>query len=756
MLIDLFIQAGWYTVPLKGKLERTATGDKTLPVFEMDWRKKYSSEFNVHKSRLAGAISGKKSGFIAVDCDNQVTYDLFRGLDPENDFHFVSKGKPTGGGTIIYAYTEEVGGFKLTTESIRLDFYSDEGFVYLPTEDNRTKESWSGKTSLPELRPIPDTVLAVLKTFKLKTAAAGVVAKGQDTRHTISNRLAPMLETFVKSKKYDPILFKVITPRAFRDLPSYVSKGHLHPDDVPRGRGSEYLSKVSAVLGADISVNVELYTNSMMLLFELGERFKHWDKKKLMKTVIEPMIEGRSSVDGQVIWQYDQHWEKMGFIATSTNGDYLESFYDDVKGIYYLINYTVPYVRTFSDKRPVMTVLKTLLGRAITEMQYDSTKQIIRTHLNPAVEFGHVEGSDEFNLFRQTQELSVLNDPSGYKDQYVRPECTIRFFESFIPDDRMRAYVLSFIRTKMTTFKYSPVILYFIGKPGSGKDTFVEILRRILSPEYVSKPDTKVFLEQYNGWMIDKYVVQLDEYGNKLVRASDKQEVLGKLKAYTGSSEMQVRAMRADGFNYRHSITFVLTANSNPLPLEVDDRRVCFASTPNKLKDQDWVLEAGGISHVQEQIKRETMDFCYYLGTEVNSLSSDDYVFPPETADKDDLILNSLPAVDQLVLFAQNNRWDEMLTLADEYGVEDFHRGWEKNRLDDEKVAELYQAMTDGAGVHRTIIHKLKGIGVHRQHTTRMGSNAFYYQIEGLNRFKPSTGGDGGPVSFDKSGIKGL
>ena len=125
-----------------------------------------------------------------------------------------------------------------------------------------------------------------------------------------------------------------------------------------------------------------------------------------MATIINPMIEGRSSVDGHAIWQYDQHWEQMGFIATALNGDYVESFYDDIKGAYYLINYTIPYIKVYNDKRPLLTTIKTLLGRQIGELQYDSVKQIIRTDINPNLEFGHVEDCDRFNLFRQTPELS--------------------------------------------------------------------------------------------------------------------------------------------------------------------------------------------------------------------------------------------------------------------------------------------------------------------------------------------------------------
>lgn len=754
MLIDLFIKAGWHTVPMKGKLERLENGKKTLPHMEEEWRKKYTANFNEERVRLAGAISGAKSGFIAIDCDNDVTYTIFKALDPDYSFHFVSKGKPAGGGTIIYRYTPDVGGFKLSNGTLALDFYSDEGFIYLPTEDNYTKESWEGTVELPVLNDAPPAVLAMLSTLKSKSAASGVV-NTPAIRHTISNRLAPMLETFVKVKKYDAQLFKIITPYSFRDLPTYITKGHLHPEDIPAGRGSEYLSKVSAILGADISVSVELYTNTMMLINSFWS--DPMEKTQLLKTIINPMIEERSTVDGKTIWQYDPHWEKMGFIATTLNGNYIESFYDDVKGLYYLVNYTVPYVRTYSDKRPLITTLKTLLGRPVTETTYDTSKQLIRTSLNPSLEFGHIEGGDQFNLFRQTQELHILNNPAPYKSQYQRPNTIIKYFESLIPDDFVRSYVLSFIKTKLTTFKYSPVMLYMIGKPGSGKDTMVGILRTILGQDYVAKPDTKVFLEQYNGWMIDKYIIQLDEYGNKLNRMSDKQEVLGKLKAYTGSAELQIRAMRSDGYNYLHCTTFIVTANSNPLPIETDDRRVCFIKTPNKLEREDWVIEQGGITVVQAAIKAEIMDFCYYLGTEIKTLRADDYVIAPYTSDKDNLIVDCMPAAEKIAYYIQNSKFEALAEWAVEYNIVDFTAGWDKGRLEDEKLQDLYSAVTEGQGLAHTVIRKLKELGLSRSHTTRMGSNSFYYQIPELHKYKATASNTKVENPFEQpKEIKGL
>lgn len=758
MLVKLFIDAKWFTVPLKGKLERLDNGKKTIPDFEKDFREKYAKNFNTKETKLAGAITGSISGIVAIDCDNQVTYDLFKAFDPDYTFHFISKGKPSGGGTIIYKYVDDIGTFKLANGDIALDFYSDGGFIYLPGENNNTKESWADREELPELREVPPQIIALLRTFKQKVPVLAKDTKAHKET-IISNRLAPMLETFVVKGKYDPILFKIITPYTFRDIQQYVTKGHLHPNDVPQGRGSEYLSKVSAILGADISVSIELYTKVMMLINSLWD--DPMEKGKLNATIINPMIEGKAAIDGNPIWQYDEHWQLMGFVATSLNGDYIESFYDDAKGLYYLINYTYPYVKSYSDKSSIIKVLKTIMGRPLTEGVYDSTKQLVRTMINPALEFGHVEGTDKFNMFRQTPELNVLNHPETYKEQYQRPNIIIKYFESLVPDDTMRAYLLSFLKTKLTTFSYSPVILYFIGKPGSGKDTFCNILSMILGHDYVSKPETKIFLEQYNGWLADKYFVQLDEYGNKLTRASDKQEVLGKLKSYTGSERLNIRDMRATAYDILHSITFIITANKNPLPVEVDDRRFAFLKTPNILTNEQWVADIGGIAVAQSRIKSEIMDFCYYLATEIDSLHMDKYTKAPETEDREELILNNLPAAEKLVYYLNTNKYQELLELAYMYGIDNFNEGWDKNRLWEDNLAKLYEAMTDGAGELKTIIRQMKNLNIRREHTTKNYQNAFFYYIDGLCLFKADeTGGfrpqadEGSPVGPIK--IKGL
>ena len=236
--------------------------------------------------------------------------------------------------------------------------------------------------------------------------------------------------------------------------------------------------------------------------------------------------------------------------------------------------------------------------------------------------------------------------------------------------------------------------------------------------------------------MIDRFFIQLDEYGNKLTKHSERQEALGKIKAYTGSDEIQIRAMRQDGFNYKHRITFISTANSNPLPIENEDRRILYIKTPNKLSTQEWVINSGGIAHVYETIFTEIMDFCYFLATEVENLKLDDYVQPLETPDKDKLILDNMPAIEQIAYYVKNSNWDAIKELALECGITTFDETWEVNKLQDEKLQELYTVMTEGNGSPRVVVKMMKDLGHSRLHSTKHGSNVFYYLINELHNYK--------------------
>ena len=159
--IEPYMKLGWHTVPLKGKLERLPDGKKTIPKFEEGWRDKYTKEKNTVKAKLGGTITGEVSGIIAIDCDNETTYNMFKSLDPSIEFEFVSQGKGYPAGTLIYKFTEDFPhSFSINDGDIALDVYSNGGFIYLATEANPTKVTLD---KLPALTELPATTLLMLK-----------------------------------------------------------------------------------------------------------------------------------------------------------------------------------------------------------------------------------------------------------------------------------------------------------------------------------------------------------------------------------------------------------------------------------------------------------------------------------------------------------------------------------------------------------------------------------------------------------------
>lgn len=724
--IQPFITLGWHTVPLKGELKRLEDGKKTIPEFEKNWKATYQVKVNDKATKIGGAITGRPSNIVAVDCDNELTWNLFRSLDPEYDFTFVSKGKGYPAGTIIYTYDEDLADtFNIRTDEFALDFFSNEGFVYLPTEANESKEPM---LKIPAIKAMPSTVKALLVQLLLsKKSPTTPTALAASTNVLTAKCLAPIVSQFVNDRKFLPGLFKIITPKSFRDLDQYVKDGYLHPSNVPDGRGSEYLSKISAILGSDISIDEELYVNAM---HDINGLFEHpMDANRLDKTIVSPMIEGKANIEGKPIWQYDETWASYRLILNTKRQTSVELGYDDRRGMYYTVDLAHEQIQRFSSPDDLTNHIKSIAHSAPSKAEMLGSMPLLNVVSDAGRAFGFDAEADPtartLNTFVKTPELQILHDPAPYSHLYARPETTLKYFETLVPDTTMRSYLLQFLKRKLTTFEYSPVILYFMGVPGSGKDTFVEILENILGS--VARPTTREFLEMYNGYMLDNYFVQLDEYGNQLTKNSDREEALGKLKAFTGKQTCQIRRMRTDGFEHKHSVTFVMTANKNPLMLEDSDRRVCFFPTPNILRLADWVKD---ITWVHDQIIREVKDFCYYLATEVTALPKADYVTPPESEDKHRLIADSMYAGSRIVYAFRHSMHSYLKKLASDHGCSAFVAALNAGRIYTDDMEELYEALTDYNGDMRALNKLMRSAGFDLIATTKAGVKAYYYNLE--------------------------
>ena len=710
--IQPYIDLNWHTVPLSGELKRNKDGSKTIPYYESNWRERYQEERNVKDSKLGGVITGKVSGILAIDCDNAITWSLFRALDPYNEFIFISKGKGKEAGTLIYKYNESLAqNFSINEDGLALDFYSNHGFVYLPTEENKSKVTLPAP--LPEIYDMPDSVCSVLtRMYKSTQQSATEEQSTQNTNLFTANFLAPLVQQFAQSKGvYMPGLFRIITPKRFRNTDQYTKNAHLHPDNVPEGEGSTYLSSVSAILASDLSINQELYTEAMVYINELFT--KPIDQSRLDKTIIDPMINNKANIDGVQIWRYDANWEQYRSIFITKDQSTLEVVYDDVAQVHYVVDSSRGLYSTFSRDGDLYNHLQAVTATNKTKKEIIHGVPLVRTVTYPNKPFGFNVGNDstkrDFNTFKATPALAIFYSPQDYAEKYKKPEITLKFFASLIPDPLMQDYLFSFLKTKLSTFKYSPVVLYFLGVPGSGKGTFVRIVEEIFG--LVPSPSAQEFLDKFNRWVMGAYFVELDEYGDSLSTLREKEEAVGKLKAMTGKRKVDIREMRMNSYTYEHNMTFIMTANKNPLMLEDNDRRIALFNTPNVLADQEWVEEAGGIEIVFNTIIDTVNDFCYYLATEIKSLSAADYMRPPLFDNKFELIADNMPAAAKIAYCFKHGQVRYLTELCYDYACDNVAKAINTGSVLVSDLDDLYQELTNNNGVRRSLIKALREHG---------------------------------------------
>jgi len=735
--IKPYIDLNWYTVPLQGELKRLPDGSKSIPSFPVGWRTTYSTEFNNVITNIGGVITGKLSGIVAIDCDNETAYNIFKALDPEYSFVFLSlgktskSGKPKVCGTFIYKYEDELDcNFIRKDSELEIDFYSNNGFIYLATEDNKTKYC---PTELPELKHMPATAKAILLSWK---KAAELKQPTLETAPTNRLHLHHLIARLVANKTYMPDVFKIITPKDFRTEKEYLDTGSLNPDNVPAGRGSEYLSKVSAILGADESIDEELYLHAMAVINSLFS--DPLPKPRLTATILEPMVEEKAMIDGVPIWRYNENWQANRVLVTDKRNNLQEAVFDPKRDNYYLIDQVNKHVKQFDSDADIVSHIEAIAVTPIGKRDLKSAIPLVNVSSTPKYEFGLYEdkGLQCMNTFNHSMPLTILNKPEIYAatNLYQPPKTILKYLETLVPDNLMRHYLVSFMKRKLMTFDYSPIILYFLGVSGSGKDTFVELLKRFIGSDYIAKPSAKEFLEMSNGWMLDKYFTQLDEYGNQLVNYNDKENALGKIKTYTGSPDVQIRKMRTDGFYYQHNITFVMTANKNPMFFDDDDRRVALFNCPNCLKLMDWVIDAGGMVTILNKMWSEINDFAYYLATEVDMLTSDEYNTPPNTLDKRKMIANSYGAAQRLQFILKNSMFDQLLEVCVDYDKLEVLEEAGRNRIYEETLFDLYYEMTDGKGTRRALSASMKDF--QKVPTTKDGRKSYYYNIPKLSEIK--------------------
>jgi len=744
-----FIDLELKTVPLNGKnIHRTANGKKEGYSFPSDWQRQYSDELNELASPIGGLLTGV-DGVVAIDCDDFKTYNLFKSLDPTNPAFMDSVGKldkdgnPLECGTILYSYSEDIPPSFRTTNGYDLDFYNGTGMVFLPTEKNETKTSWQedeeGKLynhlgDLIKFPTMPTAVISLLELLKHRPVEQTTIAQTSIAQKG-KGFLGKVLENLDLTKgDYYPIITKILTPKEYR-TELYIKQGHLHPNDI-QGSGHIYLFKIACAIASDNTVDKDLFIDIMDYLNEL------WDEpmpaKKLNKTIVAPIASGRQCNDrGEPYWQYDENWESVGgfTVISKRDQELIEVFYDSNKMGFYIYNVAGEEIQSIPKRNDLVNHLQAVSG-SFNQKELIDYAEDIHTYSVPTQDFGYFNNDRDFNLFKASRPLKILNDQSIHKDSYKLPTEFINYMEHFIPSEEQRTYFLRLLRTKLTTFEYSPVVPYIIGVQGSGKNTIMTVLQNIMGGSQYVKTDIggEQFLEKYNAWLMDTYFVQLNELGDTVTTSGDKKKAQGILKNYTGSKVFEARRMHTDPFTYEQKAMFIMTANNSPLTIDDTDRRLYYISTPNTFDHSPQCMASDPVS-VYHAIMAQTDDIAYWLATEFNNLQAQDYVRAPEAEGKMEMVFGSLNSSTKIAWALDNGQFDMLMEwLIDPMAI--FNADVANDRIWLKNIAEAYSHHSNTDDTEQVIKLAMKSQGFKLHFGSHKGkTNMGYYVVPHLSDY---------------------
>lgn len=123
---------------------------------------------------------------------------------------------------------------------------------------------------------------------------------------------------------------------------------------------------------------------------------------------------------------------------------------------------------------------------------------------------------------------------------------------------------------------------FITGIEGNGKSTIVSILAQLVGREYMAAPSAKALQSEFNGFMVGKFLVNIDELpytGN-----SDYAE---RLKEWITQPFISIRQMKMDAYQAQNIGNFFITSNhASALMQSAENTRFCNFKTRFATQDQ--------------------------------------------------------------------------------------------------------------------------------------------------------------------------
>lgn len=625
------------TIPVPGKqLTRDPETLKKL----VDGKPFKPTNWNIspNPSPILLANTGE-SHIIGIDFDGPEGESNFhKALDIDPGCAYIAKGVGKGGGHFIYkssnaSYLHDVvtnpNGFNIGG----LDLQMGRKLLLLATPANTTKHLLTDPIQRYEdLTEMPLAMQAFVASIYLRNKQKeAIVTQGMDsTVHRDSKLYYIVNEALNNPGHYNHKLFNIITTKEYKSLlakePKHESMPFI-PDNLPLDEsGNKYLVSIATILGRDPSIDAELFVKAMDYVNSLFS--EPYDKDGL-NSIITYITSGNSQIDGTPVWQYNRDWNKQGMIYTDNLDASHEVFSYNNKGTIGYIdhNHITNEVEYFTSSGALLDNIKATSSRnsKMNKEKLLSRVQKVKLISTPLIAFGvnRKEFGHEFNTYKRSDEQEILMNPDIYKD-YQYPDVTIRFLENSMGAERLHKFFLPFIRRKLTTRQFSPLIMVLWGPPHSGKSAVTNGILRPLTKGRNITLSPEIATEKYDDWKLNKDVVLVDEVHN--TRSDILQKMVQTMNTISGSDIFTgVRAMQASASSDEHPNTITLFATCNKvvtLSTEPQDRRLVVLRSN---KTAAAALEMSN-DRIHQAIVAESKDFAYYLATEVKDLPEHRYV----------------------------------------------------------------------------------------------------------------------------------
>jgi len=379
------------------------------------------------------------------------------------------------------------------------------------------------------------------------------------------------------------------------------------PNPIPAGQSNEMYKKLSTRLASDETINQDLYLAAM-------KKFNEFHQRKTLAELSSQHTD-RMIKNTNGLWRYDKDKQTATYTATHKIYKTKASVFYDLDTGEYLLTYKNGKAESRLHKYKSRTAYIDAAEKIVATSRQAITQSTAKIRaLNLISDYKKKEGFDEpNNTYNSAYINSYLKAFYGAKSTSYSEERLNKFLKllKYMWGENYE-YILDTTKYRYTKFQFSPVITYFNGSEGSGKDVSIDILTRGFSmpPQNLS---FALMSDKHSNWQTSDNAI-FSEIGSW--RGYEISSTIAEMKSISGSNgKVTFRGMQQTALVKNTLIKIWVTGNEWT-KLHTDptaQRRLHVVYMPRPLS-----VEQGGNytqNDLQELLSDQCLnDFYHWLG----------------------------------------------------------------------------------------------------------------------------------------------